>query len=106
MPVVLDKQDVVTSLIVPMVISAPLLAGLGFKKLNNYKGFSIYSIVTSIVIFVSGGASVIFAVNQMPFFGIIERITIGSSQLWTLIFALMLFTADFGHTAAKHTLVA
>lgn len=85
---------VVTSLIVPTAILAPLFAGLGFKKLNNFKKFSSYSVVTSVIIFVSGGISVIAIANKIPIFGVIERINIGSLQLWIFIFALRIFTKD------------
>lgn len=85
---------VVTGLIVPAAILSPLFAGLGFRKLHNFKKFSIYSIVTSIIIVVSGGMSVIFIANNIPFLGLIERINIGSLELWNFIFALVLLTID------------
>lgn len=94
---------VVTGLIVPVVILAPLFAGFGFRKLNDFKKFSIYSIATSIIIFVSGGISVAFAVNKTPFFGVAERINIGSLQLWVFIFALVLLLNDIEQPKIMNT---
>lgn len=92
---------VVTGLIVPIAILAPLFAGVGFKKLKNFKCFSVYSIITSITIFVSGGMSVIIMANKIPIFGVIERINIGSLELWFIVFALMLFTIDIESITIK-----
>ena len=86
---------VVTGFVVPLAILSPLITGLGFRKLNNYKKLSVYSIVTSLVIFVSGGLSVAFIANKIPYFGIMERINIGSLELWLLVLALIIFTTDF-----------
>lgn len=85
---------VVTGLIVPAAILSPLFAGLGFRKLHNFKKFSIYSIATSLIIFVSGAVSVIFIANNIPYLGVIERINIGSLELWNFIFALIMLTTD------------
>ncbi|MCR3757515.1 DUF998 domain-containing protein [Clostridium felsineum] len=81
---------VVTGLIVPIVILMPLFAGIAFKKFNEYKRFSTYSIITSIVIFISGILSVVVMANDFPFFGVVERINIGALQLWILLFAIKL----------------
>ncbi|MFT8315372.1 MAG: DUF998 domain-containing protein [Clostridium sp.] len=87
---------VVTALIVPTAILAPLCTGIGFRKIADFKKFSSYSIATSVIIFVSGGMSVIAIANKIPIFGVIERINIGSLQLWIFIFALIIFTKDIG----------
>lgn len=91
----------VTGLIVPVIILKLLFAGLGFRKLNGHSKFSTYSIVTSIIVFVSGIVTVIFAVNKVPFFGVAQRINIGSLELWQFIFALMLLTNDIQQSGSK-----
>ncbi len=83
----------VTGLIVPVAILYPAFAGIGFRKLGGFKKFSVYSIVTSVVIFVSGGTSVMFIANKIPFFGLVERINIGSIQLWTLVMAVLILAS-------------
>lgn len=85
---------VVTGLIVPVAILSPLFAGLGFRKLNGFSRFSVYSVVTSVLIFASGGMSVIFIAQRLPFFGLVERINIGALQIWTCILALVIFTLE------------
>ncbi len=84
----------VTGLIVPVAILSPLMAGIGFKRLGSHGRFSVYSIVTSAVIFISGGMSVIFIAQKVPYFGLVERINIGALQIWTFILALVIFTLD------------
>ncbi|MBI3258466.1 MAG: DUF998 domain-containing protein [Ignavibacteriae bacterium] len=74
---------VVTGLIVPFTIGAPLLIGLGFIKEKKWKSFGIFSVVISIAIFIFGGMSGVFFVNKLPYFGIVERINIGFLQIWT-----------------------
>ncbi|HEX9061947.1 MAG TPA: hypothetical protein VF941_17360, partial [Clostridia bacterium] len=47
--------------------------------------YSLYSIMTGILMFVAGGISVYLMVNHLPYFGLVERINIGSLQLWMFI---------------------
>lgn len=82
---------VVTGVIVPLTIISPLFIGIGLKKAEGFKGFSFYSVITSIIIFTAGGISVYLAVNGLCYFGLFERINIGSLQLWTFIFSLKTF---------------
>ncbi|KHD36651.1 hypothetical protein NL50_09000 [Clostridium acetobutylicum] len=81
---------VITGLIVPIVILMPLFAGLSFRKFDGYVRFSNYSIFTSIIIFVSGILSIVVMANNLPFFGVVERINIGALQLWIFSFAVVL----------------
>lgn len=84
---------IVTGIIVPLTILSPLLTGLGLGKIGGFRRFSIYSIATSIIILVAGGISVFLAVNRMNYFGLFERINIGSLQLWMFLLSLKLFTS-------------
>lgn len=81
---------VVTALIVPFTIMTPLLLGLGFRKEQQWRAWGNYSIITSVLIFIFGGTSALFFVNKYPFFGIIERLNIGTLQIWTLLLSLKL----------------
>ncbi len=89
---------VVTFLIIPLTILAPILIGLGFRKVDGLKGFGLYSIITGIVIFVAGGTTSIFYAQKLDYFGLVERINIGTLQLWTFLLSLRLFNKrlDFG----------
>jgi hypothetical membrane protein len=84
---------IITILIVPFTILSPLLIGLGLLKEKEWKSFAIYSIITSLVIVILGATSGIFYANKFPYFGIVERLNIGSLQLWTFIFSIHLFLA-------------
>lgn len=85
---------VVTGLIIPLTILSPLLIGIGLRKLEFFKGFAIYSIITGIIIFVAGGTTAVFFANKLPYFGLFERINIGTLQLWMLVFSLKLYRKD------------
>ena len=85
---------VVTFAIVPLTILAPILLGAGLRKLERFRRFGTFSIVAGIVIFAAGGTSTVFFANHLPFFGLVERINIGTLQLWTFLAALKLVTAD------------
>jgi len=81
----------VTGLIVPLTILTPLLSGLAFRKIKGFEPLAPYSYVTSAVLLVAGGLTVILMANRSQVFGLFERINIGSYQLWIFIFALTLF---------------
>lgn len=83
---------VVTAAIVPLTILSPLLVGIGFRKIPQFKVYSMYSILTSIVIFLAGGISVIIAVNSLHYFGLVERINIGTLELWIFVMSFRFFT--------------
>ncbi len=84
---------VVTGLIVPFTISTPFLIGFGLIKEPKWKLFGIYSIISGILILIFGSLSGIFFANKLPYFGLIERLNIGTLQLWTFVFSLKLFTS-------------
>jgi hypothetical protein len=81
---------VVTGIIVPLTILSPILTGAGMRKIDGFRRFSIYSIATGVIIFIAGGISVFLAVNGLSYFGLFERINIGSLQLWMFLLSLKL----------------
>jgi len=84
---------VVTGLIIPLTIIAPILVGLGFRKIQAFKSYGIYSIITGVIIFIAGGTTAFFFMNKLPYFGLVERVNIGVLQLWMFITSIMLFTS-------------
>jgi hypothetical membrane protein len=90
---------VVTGLIVPVIIAAPIFLGIGFRKLQGFKSFSIYSIFTSVFIFITGGTSVIVLSNKLHYFGVWERLNMASIYLWIFLLALKLFRTDIIETS-------
>ena len=84
----------ITFLIIPLTILAPILIGIGFRKLKGFKGFGTYSIITGILIFIFGGTTAVFYAQKLPYFGLVERLNIGTLQIWTFLIALKLFCTD------------
>lgn len=82
---------VVTGLIVPLTILSILFVGIGFRKVEQFKDYGLYSILTSIFIFIVGGLSVIIMANKIGYFGLVERLNIGSIQLWMFLVSYKLF---------------
>ncbi len=76
---------VVTALIVPFTILSPILIGFGLKKEQRWRKLGKYSIITGILIFVFGGLTGIFFANKLPYFGLVERLNIGTLQVWTFV---------------------
>lgn len=82
---------IVTALIVPLTILSILFVGIGFRKLEQFKQYGLYSILTSVFVFVVGGLSVIVMANKLGYFGLVERLNIGSIQLWMFMVSYKLF---------------
>lgn len=80
----------VTALIVPFTIVSPIMIGWGLRKENEWEAFSRYSMLTGLLIFIFGGATAMFFINKLPYFGVVERINIGLLQIWTFIFSFKL----------------
>lgn len=76
---------VVTALIVPFTILSPLLIGLGMKKAVERRQLGSFSLLCSIMIFVLGGLSGLFFAKHLPYFGLVERLNIGTLQVWTFV---------------------
>jgi len=81
---------VITALIVPFTILTPFLIGSGLIKQSNWKNFGVYSIITGILIVIFGTASGVFYAEKLPYFGLVERLNIGTLQLWTLLLSIKL----------------
>jgi hypothetical protein len=78
---------------------ALLSAALWFRKQPELKGYTVYSLVTLAVMFVSGGVgAAVAASGGSPLFGLIERITIGALIQWLFFVGLKLSaTATVDH---------
>lgn len=84
---------VITALIVPLTIAAPLLVGIGLRKVRGFEKYGKYCVVTGVIIFVAGGTTALFFANGWPYFGLVERLNIGALQLWMLVSSIVFFTA-------------
>jgi len=71
-------------------ILMPLFMGLGLRRSKGFRGYAIYAFITSGIIFVSGLTGVILAGQGFHVFGLFERMTIGSYEVWIFATALEL----------------
>jgi hypothetical protein len=85
---------VITYMIVPLTILAPIFIGAGFRRLERFRRFGAFCIFTGIFIFCAGGTTTVIFANGLSYFGLAERINIGMLQLWTFLTALKLLTTD------------
>lgn len=76
---------VVTALIVPFTILSPLLIGFGFRKNQERRSLGTFSVICGLLIFLFGGLTGLFYAKHLPYFGLVERLNIGTLQLWTFI---------------------
>jgi hypothetical protein len=81
----------ITAVIVPFTIFTPFLIGFGFISEPQWHSFAVYSIVSGILILIFGGTTAIFYAKKLPYFGLIERLNIGTLQVWTFVLSLELF---------------
>lgn len=83
-------HNVLGGIVALATIVMPLLMGLGFRHSDNLKKYAVYSFITSAIIFVSGLTGVILAGQGVLVFGLFERITIGSYEVWIFVTTLNL----------------
>jgi hypothetical protein len=81
---------VVTGIIVPFTIAAPIVTGLGMRKAAGLARAGWFSVACGILVFFAGGASALFFARKLPFFGLVERLNIGTLQAWTLVLSVVL----------------
>jgi hypothetical protein len=81
---------VVTVLIVPFTILTPLLIGFGLKKEKAWKALGNFSLICGILIIIFGGLTGFLFAKGLPYFGLVERINIGTLQLWTFVMSYKL----------------
>lgn len=74
---------VVTALIVPFTILSPVLIGLGMRKKSGERAFGNFSLICGIMIFILGGITALFYAKHLDYFGLVERLNIGTLQVWT-----------------------
>ena len=83
-------HNILGGLVAFATILMPLLMGLGLRRVDGFQNYVAYSFISSAIIFVSGLTGVILAGQDIHLFGLFERITIGSYELWIFVTALRL----------------
>jgi uncharacterized protein DUF998 len=71
-----------------------LLMGFWFRTIARWRGYSIYSFISGIIVFISGGLAAYTGATNSRILGIMERITIGGFLQWLFVIALKLFSAQ------------
>jgi hypothetical protein len=83
-------HNVIGGVVALATILMPLLMGLGLRHARGFQKYVIYSWISSAIIFISGLAAVILGGQGIQVFGLFERITIGTYELWIFVTALNL----------------
>ena len=87
-------HNVLGGIVALATIIMPLLMGLGLRQMDGFQGYVKYSFISSAIIFVSGLTGVILAGQGIHLFGLFERITIGTYDLWLFVTALNLLKTE------------
>lgn len=82
---------------------AALSAAVWFRRQPEWKGYTVYSLVTLAVMFVSGGIGAAGATSGFSLFGLVERITIGSLILWLFVVGLKFYRSAASEPIAVPT---
>ena len=83
-------HNILGGIVALATIIMPLLMGLGLRQVDGFQGYAKYSFISSAIIFVSGLTGVILAGQGVQLFGLFERITIGTYEVWIFVTALNL----------------
>lgn len=71
-----------------------ILIGINFRKVPEWKTFSIYSIVSFIVILASGGMAAMSVASNSGYGGLFERITIFAFMIWVIVYAYLIINNE------------
>jgi len=83
-------HNVLGGVVALATIVMPLLMGFGARTLDLFNRYTVYSFISSAIIFVSGLTGVILAGKGVHLFGLFERITIGTYEVWIFVTAFKL----------------
>lgn len=75
-------------------IAGVLLVAFWFKSIPGLTTYWIYSLVSGLVIFVSGGLTAAGLAGGSAIFGLLERVTIGTFELWLLMVSIKLLRQE------------
>ncbi len=67
-----------------------ILMGINFRKVTEWKSFGIYSIISFIVILVSGGMAAMSVASNSAYGGLFERITIFAFMFWVIVYSYLI----------------
>jgi hypothetical protein len=67
-----------------------VLMGLGLRRVDGFQKYATYSFISSAIMFISAPTGIILSEQGLHVFGLFERITIGSFEVWIFVTALNL----------------
>ena len=70
-----------------MTMIAIVATGLWFRNFPEFKGYTVYSMITFAIIFIAGGSVPILGMTN-PYFGLLERLAIGGFIQWLFVIGL------------------
>ncbi len=79
---------VITGFLSPIIVLTPFLIGIITRDRN--KPYAIYSIISSIIIFITGFFSSISIPMNIGFLGLFERLTMGTFIIWVFVSSIFL----------------
>jgi len=74
-----------------LTILAIFLSGFNFRKKEGMKNFGTYSLISGIIVVISGGLAAYSVGNNLFFGGLLEKITILTFILWIMVFSYVIF---------------
>lgn len=72
-------------------MAAMLMIGVGLKKQPGWDKFFVYTLLSFGVVFISGGLTPLLMAKNIPFMGLLERITIGGYLQWLVTLAIKFY---------------
>lgn len=69
---------------------AILLVGFWFRRVG-LSGYGVYSIITLIIVFITGIMTLVATTQGSSYVGLFERLTVGAFALWSFVIALKFY---------------
>lgn len=80
-----------TAIVVIATVGALFAIGYGLLLTKNFRGIGLFTLICAIVIVLAGVATPIVLNNELPYAGLVERVTIFTLQLWMFMLAIYLY---------------
>ena len=64
-----------------------LMIGIGLYRKKQWKSFRLYTFISVIIMFIFGGLSIIVIMNEIALIGLVERISVYTFQMWSVVLA-------------------
>ncbi len=81
----------ITAIVVIATVGALFAIGYGLWLTKNFKGIGVFTLVCAVVIVLAGIATPIVLNYDLPYAGLVERVTVFTLQLWTFVLSLYLY---------------